>query len=62
MIQEGEGARQECKKKCSLYAVEISGNVQFSERTEMVRTDDHRERMEEMHAAWAEPCVGQEGG
>lgn len=58
MIQEGEGARQEC----SLCAVEISENVQFSARTEMVCMDDHRERMEEMRAAWAEPRVGREGG
>lgn len=62
MIQDGERVKaQGYKKRCSLCAVENSEHVQFSERTEMVCTDDHREGVEELHAVWTEPCVGQEG-
>lgn len=41
--------------------MENSENVQLSERTEMVHTDDNMDGTEELCALWAEPSVGQEG-
>lgn len=61
MILEGERGKAGHIKRCNLRAVENSENVPFSERTEMVSMDDHREGMEELLAGWAEPYVGQEG-
>lgn len=56
-----EGEDGGCKKRCSLYTVENSENVQLSERTEMVHADDNKDGTEELRAVRAELCVGQEG-